>query len=275
MINCKAKKFFINIIALTACIAGMPAVSAEAGIKRNINKTDINTRLANLELLVTKLQTQLSAANNRIAQLESSSVLQLDGILSLQTDNQGYPAATFSGANVHINNGAGLTESINGMGNLIIGYDEPRTTSPRNMCSLGEYGSPADCEANGGIWAASHKSGSHVLVIGPQHNYSSYAGLVSGHANSIVARHSNVSGGIFNVARGWNSSVNGGVLNGAQGNSATVNGGFQNSAYADISSVNGGELNIVGGYLGAIGGGRARMALGEHDWAAGTLYEDN
>ena len=38
----------------------------------------------------------------------------------------------------------------------------------------------ADCIANGGVWAGTHKSGSHNLVVGNQHNYSSYGGFVAG-----------------------------------------------------------------------------------------------
>jgi hypothetical protein len=63
---------------------------------------------------------------------------------------------TISGANLYVNNGAGSTAGpVNGLGNVIIGYNE---TS----------GSGDD------------RSGSHNLVVGSRNNYSSYGGLVAG-----------------------------------------------------------------------------------------------
>jgi len=59
-----------------------------------------------------------------------------------------------TGVNVRIRNGSGQTSTINGKGNLIVGYDEAN----------------ADDE----------KTGSHNLVVGPYHSYPSYAGLVTG-----------------------------------------------------------------------------------------------
>src|SRR5262245_31237899 len=53
--------------------------------------------------------------------------------------------------NLHIVNGVGQTNTTNGFGNLIIGYNETGGSSlPRN--------------------------GSHNLIIGPEHSFSSYGG---------------------------------------------------------------------------------------------------
>jgi hypothetical protein len=63
---------------------------------------------------------------------------------------------TISGANLHVNDGSGSTDGpVNGLGNVVIGYNEPR-------------GSGDD------------RSGSHNLVIGSRNNYSSHGGLVAG-----------------------------------------------------------------------------------------------
>ena len=90
----------------------------------------------------------------------------------------------FAGFNVHVRSGAGATSgAINGLGNLIVGYDE----------SSGD-----------------DKTGSHNLVVGPNHAYSSYGGFVAGNANKVTGPSSSVSGGIFNTASGYYSSVSGG-----------------------------------------------------------------
>jgi hypothetical protein len=73
-----------------------------------------------------------------------------------------------SGANLKVVSGEGSTDAtINGTGNIIIGYDE-----------------------NSG----DDKSGSHNLVVGTDHTYSSYGGIVVGYNNSITGQYSSVSG---------------------------------------------------------------------------------
>ena len=95
----------------------------------------------------------------------------------------------FEGCNVHVRNGAGQTDSLNGFGNLIVGYNEDKSVSPP---------SPKD------------RTGSHNLVVGRDHTYSSYGGFVAGENNSIEGRYASVSGGLRNSAIGSNSSVGGG-----------------------------------------------------------------
>ncbi|MBN2340843.1 MAG: hypothetical protein JXX29_17635 [Deltaproteobacteria bacterium] len=91
-----------------------------------------------------------------------------------RVDNELY----FTGANINIVSGSGSTDGdINGLGNLIIGYNE----------DLDE---------------GSEKSGSHNLVIGSQNNYSSYGGLVTGYQNTVSGEYSSVSGGTSNTASG-------------------------------------------------------------------------
>ncbi|MFO8091112.1 MAG: hypothetical protein R6U13_14835, partial [Desulfatiglandaceae bacterium] len=113
---------------------------------------------------------------------------------------------TFSGVNVCIVNGTGTTDgTVNGLGNLIVGYNEPR-------------GSGDD------------RSGSHNIVGGIKNNYSSYGGLVVGLANTISGACATVSGGFLNTAENQSASVSGGILNIASGSSASVSGGYENTA---------------------------------------------
>jgi hypothetical protein len=137
----------------------------------------------------------------------------------------------FSGANVYIQSGSGYTDdntsgwygdgsgTLTGLGNLIIGYN---------------------AELDGSF----ERTGSHNLVVGDDHSWTSYGGLVVGYQNTIAAAYASVSGGYYNTANGYYSSISG---------------GNENTASGDYSSVSGGYLH---------------SAAGTRDWAAGTLWED-
>lgn len=141
----------------------------------------------------------------RIATLEKS-IKKLSNLL--QGVSRQKNELTFSGINIHLVNGTGNTEGkVNGLGNLIVGYNEPRT----------------------GGHVAKH-TGSHNVIIGSMHSYSSYGGLVAGSTNTISGKYSAVSGGQWNTASGDYSSVGGGHLSSAKGKYATVNGGLSSSA---------------------------------------------
>jgi hypothetical protein len=132
---------------------------------------------------------------------------------------------TIEGANLHIVNGLGATNGfpappsfdpsqtvVNGVGNLIVGYNESR----------GSYG-PDD------------RSGSHNLVVGSFQNFSSFGGLVAGQFSTISGPYASVSGGISNTASGYFSSVSGGEFNTASGGVASVSDGFFNIAPLEYS----------------------------------------
>jgi hypothetical protein len=91
-----------------------------------------------------------------------------------------------TGANLRLLNGLGSTETTNGLGNLIVGYPEPR--------DRGE----------------TQQTGSHNVVVGKQHQFSSFGGLVVGLQNEIRGAFASVSGGVRNTAAGHFSSVSGG-----------------------------------------------------------------
>lgn len=171
----------------------------------------------------------------------------------------------FTGCNVHVRNGQGSTPSSNSVGNLIIGYNES-----------GE-GSPA-------------RGGSHNVVIGPEHSYSSYGGLVAGFRNTVSGVYASVSGGSDNTAGNYAASVSGGWYNEAGGvfasvsggranevssNFGSVSGGFRNEASGDFaSSVSGGKGNAANGTYASVSGGHNRTASGQYDWRAGEPSQD-
>ena len=204
-----------------------------------------------------------------------------------------------TGANLRIVNGLGSTETTNGLGNLIVGYNELRPPESGLL---------------------NNRTGSHNVVIGEWNNFSSFGGLVVGFYNEISGifasvsggsqntasgRLASVSGGLFNrasgsfaavsggndnTASGTTASVSGGIGNTASGDSASsisggrinvasgedsaVSGGQQNIASGFAASVSGGFENIASGDLSSVSGGRTRNAPGEFNWAAGSLFAD-
>jgi hypothetical protein len=101
-----------------------------------------------------------------------------------------------TGANLRIINGLGQTDCgpqdhpmpdcPNGLGNLIVGYNEPR---------------------EGG---ENRRNGSHNVVVGTQHEFSSVGGLVVGLQNEIHGAFASISGGTRNTAAGEHASISGG-----------------------------------------------------------------
>jgi len=218
--------------------------------------------------------------------------------LAYLDDGQGGLRKTIriTGVNVQLVNGLGATNgyptdpttfdaaltTTNGLGNLILGYDD----LPRNTTA------PLD------------RTGSHNLIAGFGHNYSGFGGQAVGYEHTISAGYavasggganratevlSTVSGGINNLASGVDATVSGGFQNEASGFVATVSGGVQNLASGDYavvsggqsnratfssSAVSGGAFNLSEGFAATVSGGSSRTASGDFDWVAGSLFED-
>jgi hypothetical protein len=213
---------------------------------------------------------------------------------------------TITGVNLRIVNGLGTTNTMNGLGNLIVGYNEVRSAS--QVCSP-----PTD------PFCTDTRTGSHNVVVGEFHNFSSFGGLVAGFFNEISGPFASVSGGLQNMASGSQASVSGGngnkasggassvsgggantassneswasggSANTASGQFASVTGGFRNTASAGLSSisggignkasganssVSGGADNTASGDFSSVSGGHDRSAPGEFNWAAGPLFAD-
>ena len=150
-----------------------------------------------------------------------------------------------TGANLRIVNGLGQTASTNGLGNLIVGYNEPRLPVPELEFL------PSDI-----------RTGSHNIVVGELHNFTSFGGLVVGQLNEISGEFSSVSGGIGNTASGRSASVMGGLGNTASGEVASVSGGLANTASGEFSSVSGGSTNTASNNLTWVSGGIGNTATG-------------
>jgi hypothetical protein len=114
----------------------------------------------------------------------------------------GKPTIRFSGVNVQVVSGAGKTNAVvNGMGNLVIGYDE----------NEGKH----------------EQTGSHNLILGEEQTFTSFGGIVAGVSNSITGESASVIGGTGNTASEamFEASVSGGRHNHADGNFSSILGG--------------------------------------------------
>ena len=196
------------------------------------------------------------------------------------------PTVQFSGCNVQIVNGEGKTESTNGAGNLVIGYDEgPGAQTGSHNLVLGVF---QTFTSNGGILAGRENSitdgGASVLggrlntasgelasVSGGSQNTASAdrASVSGGEGNTASGSLATVTGGVVNTASGQNSSVSGGNSNTAKGSFSSVSGGVGNTASGQDSSVSGGASNIASGVLAAVGGGVQNVAIGGYSWIGG------
>ena len=208
-----------------------------------------------LQAQIRALREQVLAMREDVRGLKANSILDLNGYLTFE-NTSGYPTAVFRGVNVQVVNGMGETQTANGVGNLIVGYNRARSGQP--VCSIGYFATQAECSTKGGHWAVNHKSGSHNIVGGDFNSYSLWGGLLLGTQNAINAPFSVVAAGSGNVASGDLSSITGGSFNTSSAMYGSVAGGLNNSAKGEFSSV---------------GGGSSRHATGSYNWASGALFQ--
>jgi hypothetical protein len=142
-------------------------------------------------------------------------------------DGHGGTAKTLriSGLNVQIVNGTEKTigehGAGNGLGNLIVGYNEP--------------GNPLGDD----------RTGSHNIVVGSRNSFRGSGSLVAGEANFAGATFCAVLGGNENIATGSWSSVVGGQKNEASGSWSSILGGEANETHGSWSAATGGKTGVA------------------------------
>jgi hypothetical protein len=215
-----------QIDSLQATVASLQATVASLQTAVASLQNQVNS----LQASNTTLQSEVTAAQKELT--AARSVLALAPYVSVDRNPEiGVigPNIVFSGANIHIVSGSGATddnlskgESLTGLGNLIIGYNED----------------PADPAVRyGGIPLGSgDRGGSHNLVIGRGHRFTkaAFGGLVVGEVNKISNSEASILGGGNNTASGVVATVGGGVGNTASGVGASVLGGIDNSTDSDF-----------------------------------------
>jgi hypothetical protein len=193
------------------------------------NSGGLAERVAELEAQVDVLAAALQ---------EAQEILQFVHVETEEVKGLAGPHWIIEGANVHVRSGRGNTfddcgfrepnfpncESLTGLGNLIVGYNEIR----RHRSGVPD-----------------RRTGSHNLVVGVFHAYTSFGGFVAGEENAVTGAAVSVSGGTDNEARG------------------------------QYSSVSGGHGHVASGAASSVSGGDTREAPDDFNWAAGNLFEAN
>ena len=236
-----------NVTGISTNSVGVAANASGMGV----NSTSITANASNIATNVSAIAAIPAPFSGNHADLtnvtpvqhhadESNSVMALEDLLDgvYRDDTAEYETLVFSGMNVQIVNGSGETSVTDGMGNLIIGYNEYL------------YRGIDD------------RTGSHNLIIGDYNEYTanSYGGMVVGKFNEIDGAYSSVSGGTSNTASGYGSSVTAGEYNTASGSYSSVSGGGINQASGYNSSVSGGAGNTARGEYSTVFGGRRVVA---------------
>ncbi len=210
--------------ALTGVMVISPGSRSAIAQGYGVTLQQLANRLTAVESKDTQQDAALARLKERTDNLEQRAVTQEVKTHFLSADINGR-TTTFSGCNVYVQNGLGATNGnpnmpgesnnsvVNGVGNLIIGYN----------VSQAQFG------------GTDVRTGSHNLILGDSNNYSSYGGLVAGAFNTISAPYATVTGGAFNTASFLDASVSGGAFNTAGGFTSSVSGGVnvtQNDAEA-------------------------------------------
>jgi hypothetical protein len=242
-------------IAIGTTMMATPAVGHVGGTVGHLWKKHIRPLADKRYYTKTQADTKLAALQVRVAELEAK--------LAAVTYDDTTKTFLFNDVNVQIVNGAGSTTTPNGRGNLIIGYN---TDTNGLVCDPIPGGQVCQNPEQADI-----RSGSHNLVIGDEHTYTQYGGIVGGFNNAITGTWASVIGGRWNAASGSSASVVGGSRNSASGEGASVSAGTQNVASGTRASVMGGYNNDATGGWSAVSGGSHNSADGTLEWVGGTL----
>jgi predicted nucleic acid-binding Zn-ribbon protein len=201
-----------------------------AGVQSQVTgfAADVQSNSADVAAVVSSQSTQ----DTRLSALEAKTA-------SMSTDTiDGRAAVVFDAVNLHLRSGSGSTAgTVNGLGNLVIGYDEARTTG-------------------------SDKSGSHNIVFGRLANYTSFGGLVGGSNNAVTGSYASILTGSNNEATSTYSVVIAGSSNDSTGTSSVVVTGSNNEATSGDSVVISGSSNDSTGTDSVVVSGSSNVAEG-------------
>ncbi len=261
----------ISYLVILAFISSH-AFAAEPISKHKSTQAD---KLMALEQQFQSLKTELDQSKATIYKLEQqinkmgdNSVLALDGYLKLGF-KEGHPIAIFNAINVQVDNGTGRTDrTVNGLGNLIIGYNETSSGS-LYFCSNPNYTLQSRCTLNGYQWDNNVRRGSHNLIVGSNNSYDDYGSIIAGVGNTSNANYSNILGGIANYTAAVYSSISGGRFNETYAYFSSITGGYDNVTSGKYSSISGGRENTASGLYSSISAGIKNIAEGQSSSVSG------
>ncbi|MGC2374038.1 MAG: hypothetical protein WA484_09210 [Solirubrobacteraceae bacterium] len=186
----------------------------------------------------------------------------------------GKPTIQFTGINLQVIDGSGSESTINGTGNLILGYDpNPGTQTGSHNLLIGGTGN--SYSSYGRIVGGGYNnkiSGPYASILGGGGNTASgYASTITGGAyNKTTTNYSTVSGGCSNLAGSGTPSVSAFCTDSKHaGDFASILGGMGNQASAENSSVSGGAFNLAGNLYASVSAGKENKATGEGSSVSG------
>jgi len=138
--------------------------------------------------------------------------------------------------------------TTNGLGNLIVGYNESALEDSRN------------------------RTGSHNIVVGMDHSFSSFGGVVAAKSNTVAAPYGAVTGGAHNDVLGPYAAIAGGELNHVFEDYSSIAGGRDNQTHGWWSVVSGGANNDAMSEGSAIGGGDSCISPVPYTWTRGVCW---
>lgn len=262
-----------GVIALILlCSVGLRPTGAQNGNSAQAGGLPaLEKRVAALEAQNQSQGQQIIALQTSLAQ-ERSARMAADTLLAarattLETKTQYLSVqgseTYFTGTNVHIRNGLGATNGnpadpralasnatqVNGLGNLIVGYNA------------------AD------LFGPTERTGSHYLVLGDGNSYTSFGGIAAGWANSVTAPYASTLGGRSNRAASEWGTIVGGAFNTIRdgGSTAAILGGNANLATGLDATVSGGSGNEASARFSGVGGGGGVVQATEFGWSAGSF----
>ncbi|MBW8759466.1 MAG: hypothetical protein JF586_17855 [Burkholderiales bacterium] len=213
--------------------------------------------LASLALQVKALAADLKQAG-ALAARQQQTIDTLNSRLACVLRFSGPRDFIVDGCNLHVQNGMGQTGTLNRYGNVIIGYNKNEVST---------------------------RTGSHNLILGDLHEYTSYGGIVAGIESTLSAPNAAILGGGQNTANfngavilGADRGVADGnvVLIGGQRNYGSADahfgavvGGIENQVTGPSSVVVAGTLNVAAGGSSLVCGGSENTAGGGSDVACG------
>jgi hypothetical protein len=194
--------------------------------------------LQNLENQVQNNSDSIQDILADVAPIVNSGLVNLSDYMSVDTTQQ---IIEISGANLLIHNGSNATHILNGLGNLIIGYN---------------------------ISNSDIRTGSHNVIIGDHHSYTSSGSLLVGENHRAEGKGIALVGGTDNVVSADFGSIAGGqssIISSSNhhfvggGFGAQINDGYHNAILGGI------DPTIASGSYNIVIGGESNTIIGAYD----------
>jgi len=239
-------------LSIASCLlvaAWASPVWAESKTEQQVEalQAQVNTLAAQVNTLqsqqgqISSLIAQVNTLQTQLAAVKTNPALAVGPYVAVDPNPENGlagPHVIFYGANLHIVSGSGQTVDTTGLGNLVVGYDE-------------DSHNPEIIDGN--------RTGSHNLVVGPQHMFTASAGIVAGQANFTSSNFATVTGGECNAA-GETSLPGGCIFSNGTSDAASVSGGLRNTASGKFSTVSAGNANTASGLASSVSGGGGNTA---------------